>query len=602
MSQAKSASLAFRLTGLAAALAVLGSAVAAPPLLAKPRPAHAVPASTPYPALTADWQVPMEPRAGFARHAMVAAANPLAVETGLKVLKAGGSAVDAAVAIQGVLALVEPQSSSLSGGAFMTYYDARTKTVTAYDGRETAPAAAGPDLFLGPDGKPLPFFAAVLSGRSTGVPGAIAMLAMAHKDHGKLPWAKLFADGVRLADDGFIVSPRLAGMITGPAPQAKAPDAVRYFTKADGTLVKAGDRLKNRPYAETLRAIAAQGPKALLEGPIARDIVARVHEGDYPSSMTLADLAAYRPRKSQALCHGWTIYIVCTPQPESSGVSVIQALLMLDRTDIAKRGPTDPVAWVQIAEAERLMYADRDRYVADPAFVKTPVAGLLDDGYIAERARLIGQTAAATPPAAGLPPMAAAMGPDATDEAHGTTHIVIVDAAGNALSMTTTVESIFGSGRMVRGFFLNNQLTDFSFSPKDAAGAPIANAVAGGKRPRSSMSPIIVLDGSHRFVAALGSPGGTSILAYNVKTMIGVFAWKLPMQKAIELPNMVARGGLFSSEPALFAPGVVDGLKARGMPSLGGFGENSGVQGIIRRPGGYEGGADPRREGIARGY
>jgi gamma-glutamyltranspeptidase/glutathione hydrolase len=533
---------------------------------------------------------------------MVAAANPLAVETGLKVLRSGGSAVDAAVAIQAVLALVEPQSSSLSGGAFMTYYDARTKTVTAYDGRETAPAAAGPDLFLGPDGKPLPFFTAVLSGRSTGAPGAIAMLALAHKDHGKLPWKSLFADGERLGDNGFIVSPRLAGMIAGPAPQAKAPDTVRYFTNADGSRVKAGDRLKNLPYADTLRAIAAQGPKALLEGPIARDIVARLHEGDYPSSMTLADLAAYKPRKTEALCHVWRIYLVCTPQPQSSGVSIIQALLILDHTDIDKRGPTDPIAWVQIAEAERLMYADRDRYVADPAFVSVPVAGLLSPAYVAERAKFIGQNASPTPPAAGLPPMAAAMGPDLTDEAHGTTQISIVDAAGNAVSMTTTVESIFGSGRMVHGFFLNNQLTDFSFSPTDAAGAPIANAVAGGKRPRSSMAPIIVLDGRRGFVAAIGSPGGPSILSYNLKTMIGVFLWKLPMQKAIELPNMVAKGSLFSSEPALYPTGVVDALKLRGMPSLGGFGENSGIQGIIRRPGGYEGGADPRREGVARGF
>ncbi|MDB5433272.1 MAG: gamma-glutamyltransferase [Caulobacter sp.] len=589
-----------RFTALFAALLIAGGGLAGSLAAAKPK--AAAHAAAPVWPLAGDPTVPIEPRAAFAPHVMVAAANPLAVQAGLKVLKAGGSAADAAVAIQAVLGLVEPQSSGLGGGAYMTYYDAKTRTVTAYDGRETAPAGAGPDLFVGPDGKPLAFFTALLSGRSTGVPGAIAMLSLVQHEHGKLAWSTLFADGQRLGDGGFIVSPRLAGFVHGPFPESKAPDAVRYFSKPDGRLVVAGDRLKNPAYAASLRTIAAEGPKGLLEGRIARDIVARLHEGDLPSSMTLADLAGYRPRAEKALCNPWKTYVVCTPQPESSGVSLLQALAMLEHTDIDRRGPTDPVSWVQIAEAERLMYADRDRYVGDPMFVGVPVAGLLDPAYVASRAAAIGQSAAPTPPSFGLPPMAAAMGPDATSEAHGTSHMVIVDADGNVLSMTTTVESIFGSGRMVDGFFLNNQLTDFSFSPLNPDGLPAANAVAAGKRPRSSMAPVIVLDRSGGFVAALGSPGGSSILSYDLKTMIGVFDWKLPMQQAIALPNMVARGASFSSEPELYAPGVVAALKTRGIPSLGGFGENSGVQGIIKRKGGYEGGADPRREGIARGF
>ena len=296
---------------------------------------------------------------------MVATANPLATEAGLKVLREGGSAIDAAVAVQAVLGLVEPQSSGLGGGAFMVYYDAASRKVTAYDGRETAPAGAGPDLFLGPDGKPLSFVTALLSGRSTGVPGAVAMLALAHKDHGARPWSTLFGDAERLADEGFIISPRLAGMISGPIPQAGGVDARQYFTRADGVRMTAGDRLKNPAYAATVRRLASEGPDALYEGPIAEAIVARLHEGDLPGSMSLADLRAYRPRSAAALCRPYRIYVICTANPPSSGVSLLQGLMLLERTDIATRGPTDPMGWLRLAEAERVMYADRDRFVGD---------------------------------------------------------------------------------------------------------------------------------------------------------------------------------------------------------------------------------------------
>jgi gamma-glutamyltranspeptidase/glutathione hydrolase len=550
---------------------------------------------------TAGGQPAIPPTAPTGGPVMVAAANPLAVEAGLAVLRRGGTAIDAAVAVQSVLGLVEPQSSGLGGGAFLTYYDARSGKVTAYDGRETAPAGAGADLFLGPDGKPMDFIAAVLSGRSTGVPGAIAMLSLAQKQHGKLAWSSLFGDAEALAEEGFVVSPRLAGLIASPYPQARAPDAVRYFTKADGTRVQAGDRLKNPAYAASLRRVAAEGPDGLLKGPIAEAIVARLGEGPTPGSMTLADMAGYRPQSAPALCNPYRIYIVCTPNPASSGVSLLQALAMLEKTDIASRGPADPTAWVQLAEAERLMYADRDRYVGDPAFVSVPVKGLLNPGYVASRAALIGERAGPAPKP-GVPPGAPARGADRTAEPGGTSHMVIVDGQGNVVSMTTTVESIFGSGRMAAGFFLNNQLTDFSFSPRDPDGTPAANAVAAGKRPRSSMSPVIVLDRQGRFVAALGSPGGSSILSYNLKALVGVLDWGLTMQQAIDLPNLVAKDASFSSEPERFAPGVVEALAERGIELRSGGGENSGLHGVIVREGGrLEGGADSRREGVARG-
>jgi len=531
---------------------------------------------------------------------MVAAANPMAVEAGLKVLRAGGTAVDAAVAVQAVLGLVEPQSSGLGGGAFMTYYDAKTKAVTAYNGRETAPAGATPELFLDDQGKPLNKGVAILSGRSTGAPGAIAMLSLAQAQHGKLAWKDLFGDAERLADGGFPVPGRMAAAASGRAPQAAAPDAVSYFTKPDGTKVQAGDIMKNPAYAATVRRVAAEGPKALLEGSIAEAIVARVHEGAMPGTLSLADLKAYRPKAEPGLCRPYRVYIVCMPGAPSGGPAVLEGLGLLERTDIARRR-NDAEGWYLLSQASRLMFADRDRYVGDPDFVDVPVEGLLDPAYLDERAKLIGPTADPAPPKPGKPKGAGARAPDRTQEPGGTTHMVIIDRWGNVVSMTTTVESVFGSGRMVAGFFLNNQLTDFSFSPTDRDGATAANAVAPGKRPRSSMAPAIVLDRKHRFVAAVGSPGGPAILAYNLKTLVGLLDWKMPMQQAIELPNLIAGGNFYAAEVEKFSPEVRDGLAARGVKLSSGFGaEGSGLHGVEVTPAGLRGGADPRREGVAK--
>lgn len=545
---------------------------------------------------------PVAAEAPPARGPFVAAANPLAVEAGLRVLRDGGSAVDAAVAVQAVLGLVEPQSSGLGGGSFMMVYDAASGEVTSYDGRETAPAAATPELFY-EDGKPLDFPSAVLSGRSTGAPGAVAMLAMAQQEHGKLPWSALFSDAERLARDGFTVSPRLAGMIAATRGQARTRWADAYFTKPDGTRYVAGDVLRNPEYARTVADLAAQGPDVFYRGRIAQEIAATVAQEPRPGALTVEDIAAYRPIERGALCRPWRIYVICVPPPPSSGVAVLQLMAMAEHAPDLAEGPDSAAAWTAFAQLQRLMYADRDRYVGDPGFVGVPVQGLLDPTYVAERAALApGLTGAAQP---GTPPGGVLAGPDATHEPSGTTHFVIVDAAGNAVSMTTTVESVFGSGRMAAGFFLNNQLTDFSFSPTRADGGPAANAVAAGKRPRSSMSPIIVLDREGRLVGAFGSPGGPSILAYNTKALIGVLEWGLPVQQAFALPNLVARGDGFGADTDRFPEAVREGMAARGITLRPNASENSGLHGGIwrQRPDGqwaWDGGADDRREGVAR--
>jgi gamma-glutamyltranspeptidase/glutathione hydrolase len=535
-----------------------------------------------------------------ARGPFVSAANPLAVEAGMKVLREGGTAVDAAVAVQAVLGLVEPQSSGLGGGAFMMHYDAATGDITSFDGRETAPAAATPELFY-ENGRPLGFRDAVLSGRSTGVPGAVAMLGMAHGKHGRLAWSALFGDAERLARDGFVVSPRLAGFAASRSGQGGTPWAEAYFTKADGTRVVAGDVLRNPAYARTVAELAAGGPDALYEGRIATEILDAVGAQPRPGSLTAADLAAYEARERGALCRPYRLYLVCVPPPPSSGVAILQFLGMAETVPAILEGPDSVEAWVTFAQLQRVMYADRDRYVGDPAFTGVPVQGMLDEGYVAERAELaLTLTGAAE---AGRPPGGVIRGFDATQEPSGTSHFVVVDAEGDVVSMTTTVESVFGSGRMAAGFFLNNQLTDFSFEPLRADGQPAANAVAPGKRPRSSMSPIIVLDMEGRFVAALGSPGGTSILAYNAKALVAVLDWGLPMQDAFDLPNLVARGNGFGADAERFSPGLRAALGERGIVIRPNSSENSGLHGAIWRRGqggswGWDGGADDRREGV----
>ena len=532
-----------------------------------------------------------------ARQPFVIAANPLAAAAGIEVLKRGGSAVDAAVAVQAMLSLVEPQSSGIGGGAFMNYYDGATHKITIYDGRETAPAQASPAMFLGTDGRPLPFDEAVRSGRSTGVPGAVAMLALAQRDHGKLPWSTLFGSAMRTAASGFIVSPRLGRLIAGDFPESKTPDVLAYFARPGGGLLRAGDTLRNPDYSAFLKRLAGQGPAALYGGETGARIVARTRAGPMGGSMTMADLAAYRPVKREAICRPFRIYVVCAPPPPSSGVAILQLLGLLERTDIAARGPADPRAWLLFAEASRLMYADRDQYVGDPKFVGVNVAGLLDAKYLDQRAKLIGSDAG-PPPAAGSPPNVPAFAPDNTREPAGTSHFIIRDRDGNVVSMTTTVESIFGSGRMVDGFFLNNQLTDFSFLPTDANGQPVANAVGPGKRPRSSMIPLILTTKDWEFAGAIGSAGGSAILAYVGKSLVAAVDWGLPMQDAISAPNLVARGAGFNGEVTKFSPSILAELAARGMNLKPGQGEDSGVQGVLIREGRIDGGYDPRREGV----
>ncbi|HYE45285.1 MAG TPA: gamma-glutamyltransferase family protein, partial [Caulobacter sp.] len=505
------------------------------------------------------------PQAGAQVPGFVAAANPLAVEAGLAVLRRGGSAADAAVAVQVMLGLAEPQSSGIGGGGFVMHYEAKTGKVTAWNGRETAPAAASPTMFLDEDGTPLKRSDAIRSGRSTGVPGAMAVLEMVHGRFGKLPWNTLFEDTARVAENGLVVTPRLENQIQRFISTDRSPDGASYFSNPDGTPLRTGDLLKNPAYAGVLRRMAAEGAGVLHSGPIAEAIVARTRAGPYGGSMTLADLAAYRPQEIPPLCRPYRAYVLCAPSPPASGVGLLELMGLLERTDIGSRGPDDPQAWYLFAEASRVMYADRDRYVGDPRYVPVPVEGLLNAGYLDARAKAIGPSARSGAHDAGSPAGAKMVGIDATAEVPGTTHFVVVDAEGNVVSMTTTVESFFGSGRMVEGFFLNNQLTDFSFRPTEKDGVPAANAVAGGKRPRSSMTPVIILDGQGRFVGAVGSPGGNAIPAYVAKTLVGVLDWGLPMQAAIDLPNLVARGPDFNGEAHKFSPAVLAGLKARGV-------------------------------------
>jgi gamma-glutamyltranspeptidase / glutathione hydrolase len=525
----------------------------------------------------------------------VIAANPLAAQAGLNVLKRGGSAVDAAIAVQAMLSLVEPQSSGIGGGAFMTYFDGRTGKVSVLDGREVAPAQAASTMFLRADGSPLSFDEAVLSGRATGIPGVVRMLAVAHEDLGRLSWFSLFGDAEKAARDGFIVSRRLARLVHGDFAENHAPDVVAYFSQGPGgRLVEQGDRLTNVSYADFLKRLANQGPSALYSGSTAAKIVERTRAGPLGGSMTMADLANYRPAKREALCRPYRVYVICVPPPESSGVGLIQLMKILEGTDIAQRSPNDPQSWYIFAEASRIMYADRDRYVGD---VPVPVDGLLDPSYVASRRRLIGPSAGPPPPP-GTPKLAPLMSADTTYEPTGTSHFIVRDSDGNVVSMTTTVESIFGSGRMVDGFFLNNQMTDFAFKPVDDRGSPAANAVAPRKRPRSSMTPTILLTPDGKFAGAIGSAGGNAIIAYVAKSLVAAIDWNMPMPEALAAPNLVARGSAFQGEVAKFSPEVLEGLRRRGVELKPGQGEDSGLTGVLIRNGKIDGGADPRREGV----
>mgnify|MGYP003113912569 CR=1 FL=1 len=537
-----------------------------------------------------------------ARPYMVAAANPHAVEAGLAALRAGGNAVDAAIAVEAVLSLVEPQSSGLGGGAFMLYLDAATGEITVYDGRETAPASATPEHFLDETGEPLSFVEAWTSGRAVGVPGVVAMLAMAHEDHGARPWADNFDPAIALAETGFAVSPRLHSLIvqaSNPAlPFSSRPDTGGYFFTEAGEPLPVGHVRDNPAYAGTLRAVAADW-RNFYTGEIAEGIVEAVNSDARPGGMTLEDLAGYAPVRRDAICRLYRAWRVCgAPPPASGGVTVNELLALLEPYDMAATGPGTVEGWRRFIEASRLAYADRDAYIGDPAFADIPVAGLLDSGYLSERATLIDRDTAIPAVTAGTPPGVSVPGVDATAEPGGTTHFVIVDAGGNVVSMTATVESLFGNQRMVGGFLLNNQLTDFSFTATGPDGRPAPNAVAGGKRPRSSMSPTIVLDQDGEFHLATGSPGGSSIIAYVAKSLVAMLDWDLTPQEAISLPNVVARGDVVRIEDS-FPPDMVDALEALGFTLDANRSENSGLHAVRVLPDGtLTGGADPRREGV----
>jgi gamma-glutamyltranspeptidase/glutathione hydrolase len=547
----------------------------------------------------------------------VAAANPLATDAGYQVLKAGGSAIDAAIAVQMVLTLVEPQSSGIGGGAFLLHSNGRE--VEAFDGRETAPSAADERLFIGADGKPLAFYDAVVGGRSVGVPGTVRMLEVAHRQHGKLPWAALFQPAIQLAQDGFRVSPRLNAVLKAEAHLKKDPTAAAYFYQANGEPHPVGHVLRNPELADVLRRIASQGSRAFYEGDIARAIVDKVQRHPTnPGRMNLSDLASYQPKKRAPLCHdyashGRTFQVCGFPPPSSGAIAVGQILGILAQTPAATLPLQDglPSAqWLHLyTEASRLAFADRAQYVGDPDFVQPPGGSwmsLLAPAYLAERARLIqpnGPSMKTAQP--GTPAAVSGYAPMPQQPEYGTSHISIVDAQGNAVAMTTTIEDQFGSRQMVRGFLLNNELTDFSFAPADAQGRPIANRVQPGKRPRSSMAPTLVFDKATRqLVMTGGSPGGALIIHFTAKTLYGVLNWGLTPQQAIDLPNFASLNGPTILEEKRFPPATVEALRARGA-EVREQAMTSGLQAItVGNAHGKPvllGGADPRREGIVMG-
>jgi gamma-glutamyltranspeptidase/glutathione hydrolase len=545
-----------------------------------------------------------------ARRGMVAAAHPLAVAAGVEILHAGGSAIDAAVAVQMVLSLVEPQASGIGGGAFLLHFDAGTGQTTSWDGRETAPAAVRPDLFLDRDGKPMAFIDAVLGGRSVGVPGTLRMLEAAWKQHGKLPWADLFAPAIRLATEGFPISARLANSIVANAGGlGRQAEARRFFTMADGSPLPEGTVLRNPALAETLRTIAAGGADALYRGPIAADIAAAVRTDPNPGLMTTDDLAAYQAKERPPVCGEYRQHQVCGMGPPSSGgVAVLQILGMLSHENLPDMDPDGLKAAHLILDAMRLAYADRDRFLADNDYVAVPVPGLLDAGYLAERAKLLDPARAIALPMAGDPSWVGAIGPaavqpnasQAPSPEHGTSHMAIVDDAGDAVSMTSTVEGPFGSHLMVRGFMLNNQLTDFAFLPV-VDGRPVANRAEPGKRPRSSMAPSLVFDADGKLRAAIGSQGGSRIIGFVSLALVRMLDWHLTPQQAAAAPRMQTMGGTVELEAGTTAAGLADGLTALGH-TVRVMRVDSGLQAIAigadRMP---SGGADPRREGVAVG-
>ena len=557
----------------------------------------------------------------YASRHMAAAANPLAAAAGREMLRQGGSAIDAAIAMQAVLTLVEPQSSGIGGGALIVLWDG--KNVRTYDGRETAPAGATEKLFLQADGQPMPFSQAQIGGRSVGTPGVLRALELAHQKHGRLPWAKLFEPAIQLAEQGFAISPRLHQLIASDSSMQRSPDMMAYFLNADGSPKAVGTLLKNPALAAALKRIAKEGPDALYKGPIAEEIVAKVQGHKNPGSLSLNDLQGYQAKERAPLCTDYKRWQVCgMPPPSSGGIAVAQILGTLQalesrdpRLALAPLTPlkTNKPAGIEpapeavhlISEAERLAYADRAQYVADTDFVPVPVKGLVDPAYLASRAALIGDRSMGSAKPGTPPGIQVAYAPDRSPLRISTSQVVAVDDQGGAVSMTTTVEAAFGSHLMVQGFLLNNQMTDFSFIPEEN-GQKVANRVEPGKRPRSSMAPTLIFDRqSGEFLATVGSPGGSQIIEYVAKSTIGLLDWNLDPQAAISLPNFGSRNGPTELEQGQFSAGLIQALKDKGH-NVNEIDMTSGTQAIVRVKDAQgktslAGGADPRREGEALG-
>ncbi|NNM77488.1 gamma-glutamyltransferase [Sphingomonas sp. ID1715] len=529
----------------------------------------------------------------------VSAADPRAAAAGQEMLRQGGSAVDAAIATGIALTVVEPQSSGIGGGGFLVVHDGTTGRLTSYDGREVAPGAATPALFLDASGKPLPFGEAVPGGKSVGVPGNIRMWAMAHRVHGKLPWARLFEPAIRLARDGFEITPRMAEFLdTRGRGAGFTPWGRSYFFGPNGEPRKAGETVRNPDLAASLQAIAARGPDSFYVGPAAQALVQTVRSAaKNPSQMTAGDLASYEAKERPVLCGTYRRHRICGMGPPSGFVTMFEILKQLERFDLRALGRDNPEAWHLIAESQRLAYADRDAYMADPDFTPVPAEGLMSDSYLASRSALISKDGRIAKAVAGTPPGARAVTPALSPEPAGTSHMVAVDHAGNVATMTSTIEGPFGSGLTVGGFYLNNELTDFSFAPEQN-GAPVANRVEAGKRPRSAMSPTIVYAPDGHVRLALGAAGGATIIAQVAKTIIAVIDWDLPVEEAIISPQLVAMGDGVAVEQGTALEAMIPALQARGhkvaaraLPLKG--------NAVEWRDGQWIGGADRRSEGAA---
>jgi len=536
-----------------------------------------------------------------ARRFMVVAANPIAARAGYEILKRGGSAVDAAIATQFVLNLVEPQSSGIGGGGFLLHYAAQGAKLDAYDGRETAPAAAKPERFLGADGKPLDWPEAIISGRSVGTPGLLRMLELAHREHGHLPWAELLAPAIELSIDGFPISPRLHALVAGDRFLAENENARRYFYLPNGTAKPAGTILRNPEFAAVLKRVAAEGPDAFYRGAIARDVVAAVRGHKRAGDLSEADLVSYAAKRREPLCGTYRVWKICgMPPPSSGGFTVLQLLKLLERFDLRAIAPDSLAAVHLFAEAGRLAYADRNLYIADPDFVAAPLAALLDPRYLDARSRLIDPKRSMGRARAGDPAgVVSRFGRGEALELDSTTHVSIVDAQGNAVAMTASIESAFGNRQMVRGFLLNNQLTDFAWAAEED-GRPVANRVAGGKRPRSSMAPTLVFDEKGKLYMAIGSPGGHSIINYVAQTLIDVLDRGMDIQTAVSRPHAGSRNGPTDLERGTVLESLAPELRRMGH-TVRIRAEASGLHGILRTEQGWAGGADPRREGVALG-